>query len=237
MRDGWKKRALTLGLALALGLLLPLPRWGRTAAVFTRLPDQTLVLDPGHGGEDGGAVSASGEAESQINLAIALETDALLGFFGARTVLTRSEDVSIHDAGARTLREKKVSDLHNRAALVESTENATLLSIHQNASPDGRLHGAQVFFAGQGQPLAQALQDGIRAHLDPENRRAVQPAAGSIYLMNHVSCRAVLVECGFLTNPREALLLRNPVYQRKLALILAAGYLTWGNTQEGESLI
>jgi len=240
MRDGRPSRTiLALLLAVLLALLLPLPRWGRTAETFTRLPEQTLILDPGHGGEDGGAVSASGASESGINLAIALDTDQLMGFFGVRTILTRSEDVSIHDAGARSLREKKVSDLHNRVALINGTENATLISIHQNAAPDGRYHGAHVFYGDEvlSRPLAQAVQRGIRTSLDPDNDRQPQRIAQSIYLMNHISCRAILVECGFLSNPEEERLLRDMTYQKKLAMILTAGYLTQGDTQEGESLI
>ncbi len=241
MEDGRTRprRWLALLLAALLGVLLPLPNWGRTAPVFTRLPEQTLILDPGHGGEDGGAVSVSGQPESGINLAIAKDADALLGFFGARVLLTRSEDVSIHDSGAGTLREKKVSDLHNRVSLINAAENATLLSIHQNASPDVRWHGAHVFYGDEvlSRPLAQTIQESIRDHLDPDNDREPQRAASSIYLMNHISCRAVLVECGFLSNPGEEKRLLDPVYQKKLAMILTAAYLTQGDTQEGESLI
>ena len=233
------RAVLALLLTVLLALLLPLPRWGRTAETFTRLPDQTLILDPGHGGEDGGAVSVSGAPESRINLTIAMQTDQLMGFFGVRTVLTRTGDLSIHDTEAETLREKKVSDLHNRVALINGTENATLISIHQNSAPDERIHGAQVFFGDEilSRPLAQTIQEAIRETLDPENHRRPQQAASSIYLMNHISCRAVLVECGFLSNPEEEQRLRDPAYQKKLAMVLAAGYLTSGDTQEGESLI
>lgn len=235
-RSGWR---LALPLAALLGLLLPLPRWGGTLDAFTRLPAQTLILDPGHGGEDGGAVSASGVSESGINLAIALDADALLGFFGARVILTRAADVSIHDAGAETLREKKVSDLHNRTALINETPNATLISIHQNAAPDWRYRGAHVFYGDEvlSRPLARTIQESVRRLLDPENRREPQRAAENIYLMNHIACRAVLVECGFLSNPEEEKLLRDPAYQKKLAMILTAAYLTQGDAQEGESLI
>lgn len=241
MRNTGKRRGWFLGLLLAvlLGVLVPLPPWGGTAAVFTRMPEQTLILDPGHGGEDGGAVSVSGVPESGINLSIALELDQLMGFFGVRTILTRSSDVSIHDGRAKSLREKKVSDLHNRVDIINSTAGATLISIHQNSAPDGRYHGAHVFYGDEvlSRPLAQTIQSGIRDALDPENHREAQRAAESIYLMNHISCRAVLVECGFLSNPREERLLRDPAYQKKLAMVLAASYLTQGDTQEGESLV
>lgn len=234
-RDRW----FVLLLAALLGLVIPLPRWGDTDAAFIRLPEQTLILDPGHGGEDGGAVSVSGAPESGINLAIALDLDQIMGFFGVRTVLTRREDVSIHDSSAKSLREKKISDLHNRAALINAVEHATLISIHQNAVSDGRCRGAHVFYGDEilAGPLARQIQREIRNALDPSNDREPQPAPASVYLMNHVSCRAVLVECGFLSNPREERLLRDPGYQKKLAMVLAGAYLTEGDTWKGGSLI
>ena len=125
--------------ALMLGTAYYLWLWpGGTEAVFApaRGEGRTLVLDAGHGGEDGGAVSPSGAVESGINLSIVCKLDQLLGFYGQSTLLLRSEDVSLHGADADTLREKKVSDLHNRAARIEDTENAVLLSVHQDTYPD-----------------------------------------------------------------------------------------------------
>ena len=107
-----------------------------------------IVIDAGHGGEDGGAVAADGTVESGINLAIAQDLDALLRFLGCETRMTRTEDAAIYSDGARTLREKKASDLKNRVALVNETPNAVLLSIHQNSLPASRrVHGAQAFHA------------------------------------------------------------------------------------------
>lgn len=214
--------------------------WGsQTAPAFARLPQQTLIIDPGHGGEDGGAVSVSGQKESDLNLAIALQLDQLMGFYGVHTVLTREDDRSIHDPEATTIREKKVSDIHNRVELVNQIEGGTLISIHQNSYPSPQYHGTQVFYADDGlsQPLAQGVQDMVRESLDPANTRTPQRVSESVYLMNHISCRAVLVECGFLTNPEEDALLQDGTYQRKLAMVLGASYLQFGDTQEGESLI
>lgn len=209
------------------------------APVFARQTQQTLIIDPGHGGEDGGALTADGGKESDINLAIGLQLDGLMGFYGVRTVLTRDADVSIHHPSARTIREKKVSDLHHRVDLICGIEDGTLLSIHQNSYPDARYHGTQVFYgdAQLSQPLARAIQDTIREKLDPENTRKPQHVPSSVYLMNHVGCRAVLVECGFLSNEKEAALLREKAYQQKLAMTLASCYLLSGSAQEGESLI
>lgn len=182
-----------------------------------------LVLDAGHGGEDGGAVSLTGVAESGINLAITLRVDQLLGFCGAPPVVLREEDVSLHDQGADTLREKKASDLRNRVQAVEQVGDAVLLSVHQNTFTDKKYHGAQVFYAPTegSQALAETMQEALRAALDPENGRQAKPIPDSVYLMNHVSCPAVLVECGFLSNPEEEALLRSADYQIRLAAVLA----------------
>ena len=204
---------------------------------FARMPQQILVIDPGHGGEDGGAVSADGQAESQINLAIALELDQLMGFYGVPTVMTRCTDRSVHDVDAKTLREKKVSDLHNRVDFINSIPNATLLSIHQNASPSHAHRGVQVFYADEALslPLAQAMQECLNQVLTPEKQRVPQKISDSVYLMHHISCCAVLVECGFLSNPEEAALLQQRAYQVKLAMTMGACYLTSGTLCEGEA--
>ena len=188
-----------------------------------------LVIDAGHGGGDGGAVSPTGALESHINLAVALRLDGVLGLYGVRTLPLREEDTSLHNKESKTLRQKKNSDLHNRADRVNAQKNAVLLSIHQNSYPDGRYSGAQVFYAPTdgSRELAQTVQESLRLTLDPKNGRLEKQIPDTIYLMNHISCPAVLVECGFLTNTREEQLLRDSTYQTKLACALAGGYLQW----------
>ncbi len=187
-----------------------------------------LVLDAGHGGEDGGAVSLTGVPESQINLAIVLKLRDVLGLYGVDPILLRETDVSLHDGDANTLREKKRSDLKNRVAAIEAVEGGTLLSIHQNTYPGSRYHGAHVFYAPTegSQPLAEHFQNSIKAALQLENERAVKRIPDTVYIMNHVTCPAVLIECGFLTNPEEEALLRDEDYQRKLSTVIAAAWLT-----------
>lgn len=198
-------------------------------AVFSPTEAPILIIDAGHGGEDGGAVSPSGALESHINLAVALRLDEVLGLYGVPSVLLRDRDVSLHDKTAKTLRQKKNSDLHNRTDRVNAQPNAVLLSIHQNSYPDGRYRGAQVFYAPTdgSRELAQTVQELLRATLDPNNGRLEKQIPDTIYLMNHVTCPAVLVECGFLTNPQEERLLQDDTYQTKLACALAGGYLQW----------
>ena len=191
---------------------------------------ETLVLDAGHGGEDGGAVSLSGVSESQINLAIVKRMDDLLGLYGVAPVLLREEDISLHDDGAETLREKKVSDLKNRVEKIEALDQAVLLSIHQNTFPDGQYHGAQAFYAPTegSQELAASIQKAIQMTLQPENQREAKAIPSTVYLMNHISCPGVLVECGFLTNPAEEALLLDSGYQKKLAAVLVSVWLNCG---------
>lgn len=215
-------------LAVAIGYMVLYPRQ-RLAAFAPVNGERVLILDAGHGGEDGGAVSLTGVPESGINLSIALKTDQLLGFCGQAPVVLRTSDSSLHDSDADTLREKKASDLHNRVSAVEQQENAVLLSIHQNIFTDQKYHGAQVFFAptAGSQELAVHTQEILRSAVDPENSRQAKPIPDTVYLMNHISCPAILVECGFLSNPAEEALLRTDAYQTKLAAAMAGAWLQY----------
>ena len=213
---------LTFALGRLDGLIAPAVR---PVSVTRAAP---LILDAGHGGEDGGAVSVTGVPESRVNLEIVQKLRDTLALYGVDPVVLREEDVSLHDPEASTLREKKRSDLKNRVRAVEAAEGGTLLSIHQNSYPGSQYRGAQVFYAptGGSRELAELLQTALREELQPDNGRKAKPIPESVYLMNHVSCPAVLVECGFLTNPEEEALLRDGGYQRQLAAVLAGAWLT-----------
>ena len=223
-------------------IYLELPLNNANVAAFKPLSpyqNEVVVIDAGHGGEDGGAVSISGAIESQLNLAIAQRLDLILGLYGVNTLLLRNTDTSLHDSDAQTIREKKVSDLHNRVDMIESLENAIVISIHQNTFSNSKYHGAQVFYANGdlSLPFAQITQDTLREALDPDNDRKPTAAPNTVYLMNHISCRAILVECGFLSNPEEDILLQSSNYQTKVAASIAGAYIEYKQTtQEGESL-
>ena len=208
----------------------------RAVMFAARLPGQTLIIDAGHGGEDGGAVSISGTVESKINLAIALRLDDILGLYGVNTLMLRTEDQSLHDDNADTLREKKVSDLHNRVDVIESVDHATLISIHQNIFNNKNLHGAQVFYSNEklSLPFAMFTQETLRLALDPQNTRKAARIPTTVYLMNHITCSAILVECGFLSNPTEDSLLQTGNYQLKIATALAGSYLSYQDIAQPE---
>ena len=190
--------------------------------------DYLLIVDPGHGGEDGGAVSVSGVAESGINLAISLKCKDLAGLYGIPIQLLREEDRSLALAEAQTLREKKRSDLDQRASLINETDNALLLSIHQNFFDQPEYSGAQVFFRPEQESYLWGCltQDLLRRCLDSDNRRLPKEVPDDLYLMSNTSCPAILVECGFLSIPEEDRLLQTDDYQTRLAVVLIGSYLS-----------
>lgn len=182
----------------------------------------TIVIDAGHGGVDGGATSCSGVLESQINLEIALRLEDMLHLLGVDTLMIRRTDESVYTEG-NTIGAKKVSDLKNRVQTVNQTPNAILVSLHQNTFSNTRYRGAQVFYGGTEKSirLAKELQQMFVTVLNPGSRRQPKPSKG-IYLMEHVSCTAVLVECGFISNPEEEALLRNASYQQNICAVIGA---------------
>ncbi len=197
------------------------------APVFAEQAENPLpivVVDPGHGGEDGGALSLTGRRESEINLEIGLRVRDLLGFLGFPVVMTRQTDMSIHSPDAVTLSERKVSDLKNRVKLVGEQGSAVLLSIHQNIYSEGKYRGAQVFYGPSrgSRTLAEGLQGLFTTQLDPNNHRQAKEIQ-SIYLLNKIHCPGVLIECGFLSNPEEEALLQQNEYQKKLSAVICAG--------------
>ena len=182
---------------------------------------KTVVIDAGHGGIDGGATSCTGVLESQFNLEIALRLEDLMHLLGINTVMIRRTDCSVYTSG-ETIAQKKASDLKERVRIVNSTENAILVSIHQNHFSDDRYNGAQVFYAPtqRSNALAKQLQSALIQAVNPTSHRQIKKADG-IYLMQHITCPAVLVECGFLSNPQEEYWLRDKAYQQKLCSVIA----------------
>lgn len=187
-----------------------------------------FVLDAGHGGADGGTSSASGVLESDINLAITLRMRDLFTLLGQSTVLTRRDENSLADDPSATIRQQKVSDTKNRVALINSIENARLISIHQNAlAGHPSVHGAQVFYnaVGDSSTLAETMQQDLNQTVNVGNEKGKKPISKDIYLMSHVTCPAVLVECGFLSNTAESEILQTPSYQMLLAMTICCAAL------------
>ena len=181
-----------------------------------------VVLDAGHGGEDGGAVSCTGISESKFNLEITLRLNDLMHLLGIDTVMTRDTDRSIYTQGD-TISARKVSDLKERVKLVNSTEDAILVSIHQNHFPDSRYSGAQVFYKAdtESAELAARLQTSIVQTINLGSNRKSKKADG-VYLLEKAETPAILVECGFLSHYQEEAKLRDPRYQKQVAAVIAA---------------
>lgn len=205
------------------------------AEVINRTEGQyVLIIDAGHGGLDGGASSADGMLESTVNLAVAKRLEFLAQFFGVETVMTRTSDELDYPESAVTVREKKNWDQKTRAELIASVQNAVLISIHQNIYPDPRPYGSQVLYGtAQGsQELGELAHSLLIETLNPENRRVAEPISEKIYLMRKAQCPAILVECGFMSNPQESKLLSDSGYQTKLAMVLLASYLRYTRSAE-----
>lgn len=188
---------------------------------------RVLIIDAGHGGLDGGASSADGLLESSVNLAVAQKLEFLSRFFGIRTAMTRTGDELDYPEGALTVREKKNWDQKTRTELIASFSDAVLISIHQNTYPDPRPYGSQVLYGtAQGsRELGELAHNLLIKTLNPENRRVAEPISDKIYLMRKAQCTAILVECGFMSNPQECKLLADDGYRTKLAMVLLASYI------------
>ena len=210
--------------------VLALRRGDPVISVMT--PDgagETVIIDAGHGGTDGGAVSSSGVIESSLNLQISHKIYELFRFLGQNAVMTRTGEDGLYNADSNTIRQKKIADTRNRVEFINSYEPATLISIHQNSMPNApKVHGAQVFYNTQphARELAKTIQAALNCGVNSENIKTETAIPKSVYIMSHVNCDAVLVECGFLSNSTETELLQRSDYQRKLAAAIVSGYLT-----------
>lgn len=186
-----------------------------------------IVIDAGHGGEDGGAVAADGTQEKTLNLAISRSLCDMLTVMGFTTEMTRTDDTML-DAVGDTLRERKVSDTRNRLARIQQADIA--VSIHQNKFPQTQYYGTQVFYSAntpESRVLAENVRKQVVSLLQPNNKRECKAGDSSVYLLHHASRPMVLVECGFLSNQAELEKLKDGTYQRQLAFSVAAGVMTY----------
>lgn len=189
----------------------------------------TVVIDAGHGGEDGGAVSELGSLEKDINLDICLTLEKLLLQSGFNTKMIRSADVSVHDEDAETTRQRKVSDIHNRVEAANSDSNNILVSVHQNHFSESKYFGTQVFYSknnANSQILAENIRTAVTSLLQPENTRKCKEST-DVYLLDNATIPAVIVECGFLSNPDEAYLLSQEGYRDDMAYSIYLGILEY----------
>lgn len=192
----------------------------------------TIVIDAGHGGEDGGAVSESGVLEKDINLSIANDTSALFYLLGFDVTQTRKTDIAL-DNGEDTIRKRKVSDMKKRLEIFNSSEENTIISIHQNKFSESKYHGTQIFYSPnnpKSKQLADSIKYSVKGLLQPDNERECKKADSGIYLLNNTNNPAVIVECGFISNGEECKNLLDSQYQKQMAFSITAGFLSYYNT-------
>ena len=180
---------------------------------------KTVVIDAGHGKPDEGAQSSRGTTEAETNLKIALKLQNLLEQSGSSVILTRSDENAIYDLDAKTLKQKKISDIHNRVKIGNESSADIFVSIRLNKIPQQQYDGWQTFYNAQnqdGQKLAVAIQNNLNKAIQKENNR-VAKSIDNIYIVKHVEIPTTIVECGFLSNPDEEKKLLEDEYQNRLA--------------------
>ena len=236
------KRVLRLSLVLVVIMVPVLLCIGPVSRACDRqiMAQQTfrtkIILDPGHGGIDGGAIGVDGLVEKDINLEIALTLRSMLEASGFEVLMTRETDISIHDPSAKTIKQQKTSDLKNRLKMTQENPDAIFVSIHQNQFPQGKYKGAQVFYGRkneQSKVLAELVQATMIEQLDHTNKRKCKEGGKELYLLYESEVPTVLVECGFVSNPEEAALLATEEYRKKVAFYIYSSLMKYTETSLG----
>ncbi len=192
----------------------------------------SLIIDAGHGGEDGGAISDNGILEKDINLLISNQTADLLNFLGFDVVKIRDNDTSL-STDEDTIRSRKVADMKKRLEIFNSSNNNIIISIHQNKFAESKYHGTQIFYSPNNinsKTLAESIKTTVKALLQPENERECKESDSGIYLLKNTDKPAVIVECGFLSNEEECNKLTTNTYQKQMSYSIVMGFLDFYNT-------
>ena len=229
----WKKEHLELIMSVALILCaFLLAGRGWEMALGERVTEGTdqkvVVVDAGHGGRDPGKVGVDGCLEKDLNLEIAKKVQAILEQQDIKVIMIRDTDKGLYEEQTSN---KKVQDMKNRCALINETEPDCVVSIHQNSYHEEYVRGAQVFYyssSAEGKALAEALQSELISYADPENHRQAK-ANDSYYLLKKTEAPIAIVECGFLSNWKEAAKLQDDGYQSRVAWAVSMGILTYLN--------
>ena len=193
----------------------------------------TVIIDAGHGGEDGGASSAAGLVEKDVNLEIAKILSDMLEANGIDVIMTREDDRLLYDRNTNYQGRKKKLDLAARLAIADSTENAIFVSVHMNSFTDSHYSGLQVWYSPNNSDsslLAELIQVENREKLQPYNTRKTKAATSAINILHNAKCPAVLVECGFLSNPAEAKKLSDVTYRQNLSQLICDAIVGYVNS-------
>lgn len=183
---------------------------------------QTVVIDAGHGGKDGGTIGIDGSIEKVINLSIALELYDFLMVSAINSDLTRSGDYEMYYSGE----ERNKSDLYNRLDYINSKSNAVLISIHQNNFQNENEWGTQIWYSendDKSKIFADKILNSIKQNLQNDNKRENKPSGDDYYLLYKASVPSIMIECGFMSNAEENEKLQDIEYQKKLAFSILCG--------------
>ena len=187
----------------------------------------TFVIDPGHGGIDGGAVGVSGSLEKDINLSLSIVMRDIMEVLGYDAVLTREEDVLL---GEGTTGHMKLEDLRYRVEYVKQYENPLFVSIHMNKFPEEYCHGLTVYYSGndtESEVLGRSVRDEVVKQLQKDNERPMKKATSALYVLHRATVPAILIECGFLSNRDEEQKLLDENYKKKLAMTIVSGLVLY----------
>ena len=192
----------------------------------------TVIIDAGHGGEDGGAIGIDGTLEKDLNLAIALELEEMLRAEGIKTRLTRDTDILLYDRNSNFQGHKKSQDMAARLAISEEYENAVFISIHMNSFSQSKYKGLQVYYSTNSPlsaELAQIIQQSVTKNLQSDNQRKIKPSQSGIYLLENITHPTVLIECGFLSNSEDCKNLNSSDYRHRLCVTVFSAILSYFN--------
>ncbi len=189
-----------------------------------------IVIDAGHGNPDGGAVGSQGVLEQELNLKIAQLVQQYAEQGGIQVLVTRADSEGIYDSKSKTIKQKKQTDIHNREKLMNESNADLFVSIHMNKFTDSKYSGPQVFYSKNNEAsemAARAVQQSMIDLLKPVSEREIKPAGKEIYLLKKAKIPAILIECGFLSNPQEEKLLLDEAYQKKVAWAIYCGLVQY----------
>lgn len=232
------KKLLGLAVILSSVLFLALIYIANQEDAFLTVSDAEnvplLIIDAGHGGEDGGAIAIDGTYEKDINLQIALQLQSICSLFGMDTIMIRTSDADLADHTLPTIRKRKVSDINARMQIINNNPHSVYIGVHQNQYEDESVKGLQVFYSDNtdvSKKIAESVQRYTLSALQADNNRKVKAAGKDIYLLYHAQVPAIMVECGFISNQEECKLLKDLTYGTKISLCIAGGLIRYYNTE------
>ena len=189
-----------------------------------------IVIDPGHGGEDGGTVGVNGVLEKDLNLSLSEVFGTLLQFSGYEVIRTRTEDKMLYDRNSNYQGKKKILDLKGRLEIAEDIRPDIFVGIHMNAFPEQKYAGLSIYYSknsSESEIAAETIRDTVKRTVQPDNNRDIKAADSSIYILNRITCPAILIECGFLSNPEECAKLSTFEYRRGLSLVFYSSLVSF----------